>query len=871
MKRFIETCVARPVLVTTLSLALFAIGALAFTHSPTEGGAAPRVVLVTRLPGASPEEVETRVTQKIAGAVSALAGVNVLRAQSSASVSRVGLQLASADGALQAVRERLDSLRSQLPADSEPPRFERMEEEEEAAPVMSIAVRAQGRDIRSITDHASRVLREGLLNVRGVAHVEILGGRARQLNVRLQPLHMHALGLGASEIAAALNDQTLARSVGHLNGRPLRLHGRFTRIEEVQQAVLKHDAGRLVRLADVAAVEEGLAGMQSAAVWNGQRSVLLNVRKRAGADSVAVVDAVQARLEVLRRELPLGFSVDVVRDAASELRAGARVSIGKLALGCGFAALVVWMFLGSFRGAFIAALVVPVYSLGAFALLGDAASLALALALCGVMLVLDNISRHVDDLGVEPARAAALGTREMLVPVLALAAAVAALAYSAGAAHAWVACPLIAGASLWVSFSLTPMLAARWLRSRSRGLYARRSPRAYLDLLTWCLQRRWLVALTVLAAWFAAGPQLEKLERGLLPSAEHARLDVRVHLPEGRSAAATELEAERIARAIRALPEVTDTLLTVADDAQNLARIAVMLAPSSHQTAVQAAIRTQILSKLPSHVRASLGEEGAIGSAPEPDMYVDRERAAALGVHLADVVQALQLLGSGQKVSTYTHAGHFYDVHMRVDPEPLRMEEALRLLTLPSRTRGAVTLAEVVRRDLRATISQTQAAQTAPVAESLLMGLVLLYVLLAVLLESWWQPLTTLLSVLAVVPFAILSVRLFDLTHVWLLLGFATATALVQLVRIRQLRAQGVPRLGAILQGNVDALRPVLMLTLASIACTLPWLAADSLLLLTPLITLLTTPVLYTYLDDLRFGTAPAPQPVIETAPLGAE
>jgi multidrug efflux pump subunit AcrB len=105
-----------------------------------------------------------------------------------------------------------------------------------------------------------------------------------------------------------------------------------------------------------------------------------------------------------------------------------------------------------------------------------------------------------------------------------------------------------------------------------------------------------------------------------------------------------------------------------------------------------------------------------------------------------------------------------------------------------------------------------------------------------------------------------------------MLVGLATTAALLQVVRIRELRAQGVPRLGAILQSNTEALRPIAMITLTSLACALPWLSGSSALLLGPLFMLLATPVIYTYVDDLRFGASPAPQPVaIDIAPLGAE
>jgi len=310
---------------------------------------------------------------------------------------------------------------------------------------------------------------------------------------------------------------------------------------------------------------------------------------------------------------------------------------------------------------------------------------------------------------------------------------------------------------------------------------------------------------------------------------------------------------------------------------------------------------------------------------PELSVYVDRDRAAVLGVQVADVAQTLQLLVGGQKISTYAEAGKQYDVRLRAQSDYRTTEEALRLLTVPSRTVGMISLADVV--NLRHTtgpamISRFQrerqvtflanaapgasegaigeaitkaiadqklpsqyrvrpSGQTKLMAETgisfvlgLLGSMVFMYLILAAQFESWLHPITILLSLPLTLPFAILSVILFDqaldvysFLGIFVLFGVVKKNAILQIVRANQLREEGLPRLDAILHGNRDRLRPILMTTFAFVAGMIPLLTSRGIgagfnratagvvvggQLMSLLLTLLAVPVAYSFFDDLR-------------------
>lgn len=1017
MQWLARTCVERPVFATVLSLVILVVGSafykqLGVDQFPKIG--IPVVLVITRLPGASPEDVETEITDKIEGAVNTISAIEELHSTSSEGVSQVAIQFKlekPVEVAAQEVIEKVNGVMGLLPPDVEQPSIVRMDPD--AMPIIYIAVNAPDKTTKEVTDFADRVVRRRLESVSGVGEVRILGGRKRQINVSVDPNRMRSLGLTGPEVARAINAQNLTIPGGRVDTSrdylTLRVHGRVKSVDELREVIVKQDNGRNVRLDEIADIEDGVEELETSAIWNGERTVLVTVRKQSGTNTVEVVDAVRERVDEISADLPAGYTMEIQRDGSDVIRTGIAAVTEHLILGALFAALVVLLFLGNLRSTVIAAVAIPTSIIGTFALmklqgytLNTITLLALALAV-GIVIddaivVLENIFKQVEEKGLDPKEAAIVGTQEIALPVLAttlsLIAVFVPIAFVAGIPGRFLASFGITMAfsivvSLFVSFTLTPMLASQWLTKRVPGehkksflervvdVFYRPIERGYVGLLAWCMRHRWVVVLACLAALLSTGPLAEKAKKGFLPVDDRAQFDVLVRLPEGRSVAATEVISERVARTIREIPEVTATLLTIGGDEQrtpNLARIYVKLVPPDQRVITQndmkAKIRDEILSKLPKDLSTSVADVDEFGGGrstariqyilggpdlkvlekanrdilaamrnekrivdadstmivgkPELGVYIDRDRAAALGVQVADVAQTLQLLVGGQKVSTYAEAGEQYEVRLRAKPEFRVTEEALRLLTIPSRTVGMISLMDVVQlrpgespsminrfqrqRQVTFLANGAPGASEADGAEAiakiitdqrlpseyrliplgqtkmmketavsfvfgLLASMVFMYLILAAQFESWLHPVTILLSLPLTLPFAILSVILFDQSldiysflGIFVLFGVVKKNAILQIDRTNQLRAQGMPRLQAILQANQDRLRPILMTTFAFVAGMIPLVTSEGIgagfnratagvvvggQSMSLLLTLLAVPVAYSFFDDI--------------------
>ncbi|WP_437688433.1 efflux RND transporter permease subunit [Sorangium sp. So ce176] len=519
--------------------------------------------------------------------------------------------------------------------------------------------------------------------------------------------------------------------------------------------------------------------------------------------------------------------------------------------------------------------------------------------------------------------------------------------------------------------------AAPSVLERAVDVFYRPVERAYMAALAWVMRRRWVVVVASAAALGSCLPVARTLPAGFLPEDDQAQFEITMRAPEGTSLTSTRLVAERIADDVRRLPGVTSTLMTVGEGEQqaaNVAKIYVMLVDPEQRELGQLQImqraREEVLAKLPPELRVTAGEVQAISSGgqstgriqvalqgpdldrlaeyaaritdalrkvpgavdvdnslvvgkPELRATIDRDRAADLGVQVADVAGALQLFVGGLKVSTYSEAGEQYDVRMRADARYRADAESLSFLTVPSSKYGAVPLHSVVAmepdsgpssigrlgRRRQITISansapgvgdtavqaaldriiaeqrmpagySTQAVgsskNTASTATSFVvvigLAFVFMYLILAAQFESWLHPVTILLSLPLTVPFALISLKLFGQSlnlfsglGLLVLFGVVKKNAILQIDHTNHLRAEGMPRLQAILQANKDRLRPILMTTIAFVAGMIPLvlshgvgsgqnrttgaivLGGQSLSLV---LTLLAVPVAYSLFDD---------------------
>ncbi len=653
--------VRRPVFATVLILFLCVLGGAGYVQLGVDRFPKidiPTAVVVTRLPGANAREVETEVTEKVEEAVNTISGIDEMNSITSEGVSQVIISFVlekDIDTAVQEVRDKISTIIPTLPRTIETPIVQKFDPD--AIPVLIVSVNADGRSMREITEVADKRVRPLLENVQGVGQVTLIGGRKRQVHVWLDPVRLKSAGLTALDVQRAIASQNLTVPGGALETGPerisVRFQGRVTRPEQLEQLVVKQEAGHSIRVADVARVEDGEEEPQTAASRDGAAAVLLSIRKQSGTNSVAMVDRVKERMETVSKSLPSGYRLEVLRDMTGTTRTSVHAVQEHLVLGAIFAALVVLLFLGNWRSTIISALAIPTSIIGTFMLmkwmdfsLNTITLLALALAV-GIVIddaivVLENIFKHIYEKGEKPFPAAVKATKEIGLAVLAttlsLIAVFLPVAFMGGvpgrflASFGWTMAFSIA-VSLLVSFTLTPMLAARWLKAPKAG-HAHEKPflerltdkvylpleNAYVKALRWVMGHRWVVVVSCLAALGSCVPLGMAVPKGFLPKSDEAQLSINVRAPEGTSIEATQLTADRIAREVRQLPEVKLTLTTIGDNADrspNVASIFVKLVDPDQRKETQDElmnrIRRDITSRLPKELRVQVSEVPMFG------------------------------------------------------------------------------------------------------------------------------------------------------------------------------------------------------------------------------------------------------------------
>ncbi|MEY4581020.1 MAG: hypothetical protein RL701_5723, partial [Pseudomonadota bacterium] len=534
MQWLASLCIRQPVLTWVLMLTIVVVGGVGYKSLGVDQFPKidiPLILVSTTLQGAAPEVVETGITDKIEAAVNTISGIDELRSTSSDGVSQVAIAFSlekDIDVAAQEVRDHLSTALPELPRGVDQPIVTKVDPD--AAPILLVTLRSPG-SVRDVTELADKRVRRLIESINGVGQVTILGGQKRQVNVWLDPLKLAAAGLTPTDVQRALGNQNLTVPGGNIDTGPqrlsLRVEGRVTTVPAIERIVLREGVDHPTRVGDVATVEDGEQELASYASEDGQATVVLSIRKQSGQNTVAVVDGILERLKTIQEGLPKGSTLHVVRDNSQVIRTSLDAVKEHLVLGAILAALIVLLFLGDVRSTFIAALAIPISIIGTFALMWAmgftlnmitllALALAVGIVIDDAIVVLENITRYVQEKRQKPFVAAVFATRDIGLAVLAttlsLLAVFLPVAFMSGIIGRFfqsfgLTMAFAVGVSLFVSFSLTPMLAARLLPPpspegrREKPLLERivdgfYSPieRVYMRALTWIMAHRWVIA-----------------------------------------------------------------------------------------------------------------------------------------------------------------------------------------------------------------------------------------------------------------------------------------------------------------------------------------------------------------------------------------
>jgi HAE1 family hydrophobic/amphiphilic exporter-1 len=626
MQKLAELCVRRPVFASVLTLLLLVIGGFSYFKLGVDRFPKvdfPTITVTTRLPGAAPEELETEVTDKIEEAVNTISGIDELRSNTSEGVSQVFVTFLlekDINVAAQEVRDKINSVLPQLPKEIDLPTVEKMDPD--AAPILSISLSAR-KPVREITEYADKKLRRQIESVNGVGQVLILGGRKRQINIWLDPDRLRSQNLTVNDAIRALQAENVQVPGGTVEqprqDLSLRTQGRIRTIRDFHDVVVAVRNGYAVKLSDLGYAEDGAERPSSAANVDGERAVILNVRKQSGTNTVAVVDALEQRLEDVKKTLPAGFGLEIVRDQSTYIRNAIHTVGEHLILGGFLAALVVLLFLGNLRSTLIAAVAIPTSIIASFAVMNAlgytlnvitllALALAVGIVIDDAIVVLENTYRYIVEKGYEPAEAAIEATREIGLAVTAttisLISVFLPLVFMSGIVGRFmssfgVTMSAAILVSFFVSFTLTPSMCARWLRREgarrgdretARGREGekpnpqRPTPnahtrtwvdafygpieRGYMWLLAGAMKRRWVVVLATLAVLFSLGPAFQAVPKSFLPLDDESQFEVSVRAPEGTNLVETQKILDEVAGQMRQLPGVRYTIVNAGSDEQ---------------------------------------------------------------------------------------------------------------------------------------------------------------------------------------------------------------------------------------------------------------------------------------------------------------
>ncbi|HEV8658363.1 MAG TPA: efflux RND transporter permease subunit, partial [Thermoanaerobaculia bacterium] len=396
MHKLAELCVKRPVFATVLILSLVVIGWFAYQQLGVDRFPKvdfPTIVITTRLVGAAPEEIETDITDKIEQAVNTISGIDQLQSISSEGVSQVTVQfLLEKDGdvAAQEVRDKVNTILGDLPKDADPPIIQKFDPD--SIPVLSIALSGPA-PIRDITEFADKKLRRRLESISGVGQVLIIGGRPRQINVVVDTEKLAAVGLTTAQVNAALQSQNVQIPGGKveqgLRDLSLRTYGRVSTPQEFANIPIAEHNGYVVKIGDVARIDDSVAEPVSVASVGGKPAVVLAVRKQSGTNTIEVVNRLKERLGEVQSGLPKGWTMQVVRDQSDYILAAVNAVKEHLILGSLFASLIVWFFLSSPKLKAAASLVLATLAVY-FLLFGfhDLGRMAIPLRAAGVLVAL---------------------------------------------------------------------------------------------------------------------------------------------------------------------------------------------------------------------------------------------------------------------------------------------------------------------------------------------------------------------------------------------------------------------------------------------------------------------------------------------------
>jgi HAE1 family hydrophobic/amphiphilic exporter-1 len=619
---FTQVSLKNPVFATMVMMALVVLGLFSLQRLQVDQFPNidfPVVVVIADYPGAAPEIVESEVSKKIEESVNSIAGINALTSRSYEGQSVVVIEFGlHVDGrkAADDVREKVAAVRATLRTEVKEPRVLRFDPSGRA--IWSVAVlpdkASQGEPLSEValTNWAEQTLKKRLENVRGVGSVTVVGGTKREINIYLNPRAMESFGITPDQVVAAVRNENQDLPVGAIRSaeqeRVIQIQARMDRPEDFGRIIVARKNGAPVRVEQVARVADGAQEIDTLALYNGERTLLINVQKTQDDNTIAVVDGLQKTLAEMQKQLPPGVRLEQITDGSRQIRVSVANVRSTLIEGALLTVLIVFLFLNSWRSTVITGLTLPIALIGTFFFMNMlgftinmitmmALSLCVGLLIDDAIVVRENIVRHVQ-MGKSIFQASLDGTQEIGMAVLATTMSIVAVFLPIGFMggiigkffHEFGLTIVVAVLiSMFVSFTLDPMLSSIWhdpsiehhgrdgAHAKPKTWYDRTIGRVtgwfdratesladtYQGILRWSLGHSLVTVLLALGIFIGSVFMVPLLGTEFVPKSDFSETSLTFYTPVGSSLEVTEAKARQVEGIVREFPEVRYTLSTI--------------------------------------------------------------------------------------------------------------------------------------------------------------------------------------------------------------------------------------------------------------------------------------------------------------------
>ena len=982
-----DTSIKRPVFATMVILFLVILGVVSYPRIGVDLFPKvdfPIVNVTTTLKGASPEIMDIDVTDKIEEAINTINGVKTITSTSTEGVSVVTVEFVlerDIDLAVQDVREKIAATRSKFPKDIDEPVIEKVDPD--ATPVMWLALTGE-KSVRDLSTYADEVLKEQLQKINGVGAIRLGGLRLRQVRVWLDADRLSAYQMTAHDVLQSLQRENVELPSGRIESATkeysVKIKGEFLKVQDFNDLIVGYFNGAAVRLREIGRAEDGMEEKRSIARFNGVPAVGFGIQKQSGTNTVEVIDRIKKELVNIRETLPPGVRLEISFDQSDFIKLSINEVQRHLIYGGFFATIAVLLFLKNLRVTLISALAIPTSIISTFAIMNAfdftfnnmtmlGLSLCIGILIDDAIIVIENIYRHMEE-GMKPGEAASFATSEIGLAVMATTFAIVAIflpvAFMKGIigrffmqfALTVVFAVLV---SLFISFTLIPMLASRYLKlaNSSQNTVNRKGVKTkklftayrllstisnflekgykkieelYRELLRIALNHRVVVLIMATIIFLFSIVMTRFIGKEFVPPEDQSRFVVRLEAPIDYSVDEVDRMFKQAEDYVRSIPEVQTVFyaqgfglsrevnkggmfigltpkaerqksqeelmaevrkkFSQIPGLQGTAEMVSLIGGGLRRVPVQYSIRGRDLRELETYTQEIVREFSHLPGIvdvdttlevgkPEVRVFIDRDKAADLGVDVATVAEAVNFLIGGEVDVTKfkdTAKGRRYDVRARLFPEGRTNPEDIGKLYVRSKDGRLVELSNIVKvqeaggpsiinrvdrqraitlfanlenktlGEAKAELNSLSAKMLPPgysgaykgeaeimeesfiyLVFALVLGIIIAYMVLASQFESFIHPFTILLSL----PLSFIgafgglfitgkTINIFSLIGVILLMGLVKKNAILLVDYTNTLRAKGMGRKEAILTAGPVRLRPILMTTFAMIFGMMP-------------------------------------------------